>query len=91
MIAVLAGGVGAARFLRALMLVMPADEIAAVNLRRHRCFVNDARCRARLAHARVFGDRDNARQAQRRVTAQLRIDQMRRNYAGLFAAEAKAL
>ena len=30
MIAVLAGGVGAARFLRALMLVMPADEIAAV-------------------------------------------------------------
>ena len=68
-----------------------ADEIAAVNLRRHRCFVNDARCRARLAHARVFGDRDNARQAQRRVTAQLRIDQMRRNYAGLFAAEAKAL
>lgn len=30
MIAVLAGGVGAARFIRALMLVTPADEIAAV-------------------------------------------------------------
>ena len=60
-------------------------EVAAVDLRRDRCFVHDHRRATRFAHTRMFGHGEDARQPQCWITAQLGIHQMRSDDASLVS------
>ena len=65
--------------------------VAAVHARRHGRFVFDTDWRARLFEIDVLGNREDAREAQRGITAEFSVDLAGGNDRGFFGGEADVL